>query len=124
MTSASIVSVPPCTSQPSSSTSALSKVATGPVPPKFDRSDFQAPTIAECRAVGIGTWTSPGKLDLLFYCSLKGRCPHCRSAVITANSVGKRKVLSAFLVTTIVLFFSLFPEVVLCHTLAKVNCGH
>ena len=64
----------------------------GPVPPKFDRSDFQSPTIGELRATGIGVKTSQGKLDLLVYCPLKGRCPHCKSALITANSVGKRKL--------------------------------
>ena len=64
------------------------QVGAGPVPPKFDRSDFQSPTISELRAIGIGTKTSPGKLDLLVYCPLMGRCPHCKSALITANSVG------------------------------------
>lgn len=34
----------------------------------------------------------PGKLDLLIYCPLKGRCPHCKSTLICANSVGKRKL--------------------------------
>ena len=59
---------------------------------KFDKSDFQSPTISELRAIGIGIKTAPGKLDLLVYCPLKGRCPHCKSALITANSVGKRKL--------------------------------
>ena len=67
-------------------------VGTGPVPPKFDRSDFQSPTISELRATGIGVRTFPGKLDMIVYCPLKGRCPHCNSALITANSVGKRKL--------------------------------
>ena len=62
------------------------------MPPKFDRSDYQSPTISEVRTIGIGVKTSPGKLDLLVYCPLKGRCPHCNSALITANSVGKRKL--------------------------------
>jgi hypothetical protein len=44
------------------------------------------------RAIGIGIKTFPGKLDLLVYCPLKGRCPHCKSALMTANSVGKRKL--------------------------------
>ena len=35
--------------------------------PKFDRSDFQSPTISELRAIGIVIKTSPGKLDLLVY---------------------------------------------------------
>ena len=70
----------------------LPKVGSGPVPPKFDRSDYQSPTISELRTIGIGVKTSPGKLDLLVYCPLKGRCPHCNSALITANSVGKRKL--------------------------------
>lgn len=48
--------------------------------------------IAELRAIGIGERTSAGKLDLLVYCPLKGRCPHCRSSLISANSVGKRKL--------------------------------
>lgn len=42
--------------------------------------------------MGIGVKTSAGKLDLLVYCPLKGRCPHCRSSLISANSVGKRKL--------------------------------
>jgi phage FluMu protein Com len=62
------------------------------VPPKFDKRDFQSPTIGELRATGIGTKTCPGKLDLLVYCQLTGRCPHCKSALISANSVGKRKL--------------------------------
>ena len=75
-----------------SSTAASPRIGSGPVPPKFDRSDFQSPTVSELRVIGIGTKTSPGKLDLLVYCPLKGRCPHCKSALITANSVGKRKL--------------------------------
>ncbi len=62
------------------------------MPPKFDKTDFQSLTIGELRAIGIGTKTSPGKLDLLVYCPLKGRCPHCKSALIATNSVGKRKL--------------------------------
>ena len=78
------------TASTSSTTSSTDQpqVGAGPVPPKFDRSDFQSPTISELRAIGIGTKTSPGKLDLLVYCPLMGRCPHCKSALITANSVG------------------------------------
>ena len=83
------VSVDPVTRSTSSSTAASTS---RPVPPKFDRSDFQSPTISELRAIGIGIKTFPGKLDLLVYCPLKGRCPHCKSALITANSVGKRKL--------------------------------
>lgn len=67
-------------------------IATGPVPPKFDRSDYQSPTIGELRAIGIGVRTAAGRLDLLVYCPLKGRCSHCKSALIFANSVGKRKL--------------------------------
>lgn len=48
--------------------------------------------IAELRAMQIGMRTSLGKLDLLAYCPLTGRYPHCKSALITANSVGKRKL--------------------------------
>ena len=33
----------------------------GPVAPKFDKSDFQSPTIGELRAIEIGSKTSPGK---------------------------------------------------------------
>jgi hypothetical protein len=44
------------------------------------------------RAIGIGTRSSPGKLDLLVYCPLNGRCPYCNSALVSANSVGKRKL--------------------------------
>ena len=62
------------------------------MPPKFDRSDFQAPTISELRAIGIGAKSCPGKLDLLVYCPLMGCCPHCKSSLIAANSVGKRKL--------------------------------
>ena len=75
-----------------SSIGSTPKFASGPVPPNFDRSDFQSPTIAELRAIGIGLKTCPGKLDLLVYCPLNGRCPHCSSALISANSVGKRKL--------------------------------
>ena len=64
----------------------------GPVLPKFDKSAFQSPTIGELRAIGIGLKKSPGKLDLIVYCPLNGRCPHCNSALISANSVGKRKL--------------------------------
>ena len=32
------------------------------------------------------------RLDLPVYCPLKGRCSHCKSALISANSVGKRKL--------------------------------
>ena len=67
-------------------------VGSGPVPPKFDKTDYQAPTISELRAIEIGTRTFPGKLDLLVYCPLVGRCPHCKSALISANSVGKQKL--------------------------------
>lgn len=62
------------------------------MPPKLDRSGYQSPTIGELRAIGIGVKASPGKLDLLVYCPLKGRCPHCGSTLISANSVGKRKL--------------------------------
>jgi phage FluMu protein Com len=75
-----------------SSSVALPKVGSGPTPPKFDRSEFQSPTIGELRAMGIGVKTVSGKLDMLVYCLLKGRCPHCKSALISANSVGKRKL--------------------------------
>ena len=64
----------------------------GPVPPKFDRSGFQVPTISELRVIGIGTKSCPGKQDLLVYCPLTGHCPHCKSSLIAANSVGKRKL--------------------------------
>jgi len=67
-------------------------VGSGPVPPKFDKTDFQSPSMIELRAIGIGIKTFPGKLDLLVYCPLKGRCPHCKSALISAHSVGKRKL--------------------------------
>ena len=36
--------------------------------------------------LGIGTKTSLGKLDVLVYYPLTGRCPHCKSALVTANS--------------------------------------
>ena len=75
-----------------SSIGSTPKFASEPVPPNFDRSDFQSPTIAELRAIGIGLKTCPGKLDLLVYCPLNGRCPHCSSSLVSANSVGKRKL--------------------------------
>ena len=62
------------------------------MPPKFYRSDFQSPTMSELRAISIGIKTFLGKLNLLVYCPLIGRCPHCKSALVTANSVGKRKL--------------------------------
>ena len=34
----------------------------------------------------------PGKLDLLVYCPLGGRCPYCKSTLVSANSVGKLKL--------------------------------
>ncbi len=76
----------------STASAQLPKLGSGPVPPKFDKSDFQSPTIGELRAIGIGTKTIPGKLDLLVYCPLKGRCPNCKSSLITTDSVGKRKL--------------------------------
>jgi hypothetical protein len=56
---------------------------------QYDRSDYQSPTIGELRAMVIGEKTSPGKLDILVYCPLTGRC---QSALILANSVGNRKL--------------------------------
>ena len=38
-----------------------------------------------------------GKLDLLVYCPLNGRCPYCKSALIHINSVGKSKLLCSAL---------------------------
>ena len=81
------VSVDPGTTQSSTSSSTTAststtasadppKVGSGPVPPKFDRSDFQSPSISELRAIGIGIKTFPGKLDLLVYCPLKNRTDH------------------------------------------------
>ena len=97
-----LASVEPATALPSTSGSVPSTAAaappapppigSGPVHPKFNKSDFQSPTISELRVIGIGTKTAPRKLDLLVYCPLKGRCPHCKSTLITANSVGKRKL--------------------------------
>ena len=89
---------PPITNIPTASSSRdLPMVGTGPVPPKFDRSNFQSPMISELRAIGIRVRTFLGKLDLIIYCPLKGRCSHCNSALITANSVGKRKLCYAIL---------------------------
>ena len=64
----------------------------GPVPPKFDKSDFQALHIQQLRTIEIGVKTSPGLLDMIVYCPLKGRCPYCQSTLIHANSVGKPKL--------------------------------
>lgn len=87
-------SVSPSTLSTSSTTASsdLPKLASGPVPPKCDWSEFQSPTISELRAIDIGIKTFPGNQDLLVYCPLKGRCPHCKFALITANSVGKWKL--------------------------------
>ena len=41
-------------------------------PPKFDMSDFQLLSMSELRCIGIGTRPSPGKLDLIVFCPLKG----------------------------------------------------
>ncbi len=62
------------------------------MPPKFDHSHYQATTISELKTMGIGLKTSPGKLDMLVFCPLKGKCPHCHSTLVNANSVGKRKL--------------------------------
>ena len=62
------------------------------MPPKFGKEDYQKPSISELRALGIGVMTSGNKLDLIAYCPQNGRCPHCNSAFISANSVGKRKL--------------------------------
>ena len=64
----------------------------GPIPPKFDRIDYQSPRIGELRQISIGMKTESGKLDLLVYCPTTGRCPYCKSSLIVANSVGKRKL--------------------------------
>ena len=64
----------------------------GPIPPTFTNQDYQAPTIRELRATKIGVVSSPGKLDLIIYCPLNGRCPHCNSTLINTNSVGKKKL--------------------------------
>ncbi len=96
LSASSVGAVSTASVQPSTSTSTRSdqpKTATGPVPPKFDKSNFQSPTIAELRAIGIGLKKSPGKLDLLVYCPMSGRCPHCNSMMISANSVGSRKLI-------------------------------
>ena len=61
----------------------------GPVPPTFTNQDYQVPTIRELRATKIGVVSSPGKLNLIIYCPLNGRCPNCNS---TVNSVGKKKL--------------------------------
>ena len=69
----------------STSASTSTTVGSGPVPPKFDKTEYQAPTISELRVIGIGTRTISEKLDLLVYCPLTSRCPHCNSALILAN---------------------------------------
>lgn len=93
----SVLSSPSTMSVASTSTAITSSnlpkpPGSGPVPLKFDRSNFQSPTIGELRSIRIGLKTSPGKLDLVVYCPLGGRCPHCKSSIISANSVGKRKL--------------------------------
>ncbi len=98
LSASSVGAVSTASVQPSTSTSTRSdqpKTATGPAPPKFDKSNFQSPTIAELRAIGIGLKKSPGKLELIVYCPMSGRCPHCNSMMISANSVGSRKLIYA-----------------------------
>ena len=53
------------TTSSSTASADQSKVGSGPVPPKFDKSDFQSPTISDLRAIGIGT-----------------NCPHILSSFI------------------------------------------
>ncbi len=80
LSASSVGAVSTASVQSSTSTSTRSdqpRTATGPVPPKFDKSDFQSPTIVELRAIGIGLKKSPGKLDLIVYCPMSGHCPHC-----------------------------------------------
>ena len=43
----------------------VSQLGSGPMPPKFNKSDMQSPTRAEIRSIRIGLKTSPGKLDLI-----------------------------------------------------------
>ena len=42
--------------------------------------------------MGIGMKVAPSKLDLIIYSPIMGRCPHCHSSIICANSVGKVKL--------------------------------
>lgn len=70
----------------------LAQACIWPCASKFDWSDFQSPMISELRAVSIGVKSSPGKLDLLIYCPMKGRCLHCNSTLIAGNLVGKYKL--------------------------------
>ena len=80
------------TSTATTTTASSDMPGPGPVPPKFDKSDFQSLTIQQLRTIEIGSKTSPGLLDMIVYCPLKGRCPHCQSTLINANSVGKPKL--------------------------------
>lgn len=75
----------------------LPKVGYGLVPPRFDRRDIQSPPLSELRAIGIRTKICLGKLDLLVYCPLEGRCPHCKSVLSKANPVSKQKLWYAIL---------------------------
>ena len=70
----------------------VSQLGSGPMPPKFNKSGMQSPTRAEIRSIRIGLKKSPGKLDLIVYCPLNGRCPYCKSALISINTVGKTKL--------------------------------
>ncbi len=73
LSASSVGAVSTASVQPSTSTSTRSdqpKTATGPAPPKFDKSNFQ-------------------------YCPMSGRCPHCNSMMISANSVGSHKLIYA-----------------------------
>ena len=70
----------------------VSQLGSGLMPPKFNKSGMQSPTRAEIRSIRIGLKKSPGKLDLIVYCLLNGRCPYCKSALISINTVGKTKL--------------------------------
>ena len=92
--SSTVSAVPPSSSSVSKPPSVVKPVVAGagPIPPKFDRSDYQSPMIGELWAMEIGTKTVSGKLDLFIYCPLRGRCPYCKTTMISVNSVGKWKL--------------------------------
>ncbi len=66
-----------------------STVGSGPVPPTFGKNDHQTPKMG---AIEIGYRSVLGKLDLIIYCPMSGKCPLCNSVSIMRNTVGKCKL--------------------------------
>ena len=64
------------------------------MPTSFDRSDYQTASLGEAKTTcfGLKKATDRAKLDAILFCPLTGRCPYCKSALLSANSVGKGKL--------------------------------